>query len=36
MIFNAEKGDTQRYAEVLRVTLRISFLRVKKKKTQTN
>jgi len=29
LFFNAEKGDTQRYAEDLCVTLRISFLRVK-------
>jgi len=29
MIFNAEKGDTQRYAETLCVAPRISFLRVK-------
>ena len=30
MNFNAEKGVTQRYAEILCVALRNSFLRVKK------
>ena len=33
--FNAEKGDTQGYAEALCVTLRISFLCVKKSGAET-